>query len=78
MIFGIKHEDLPNPEDWTRRYAYLPVRLYDGRWIWREYYWHRCCTTPPDSPGVWFHPVHQRFLDVPPKRDYGPPPRPRM
>lgn len=79
MIIGkTHHERHIAAEIWTRKFAFLPVQLADGRWIWRETYWQRHSNSDPTGgPGVSLFPWTQRVAEIPPKRDYGPPPAKR-
>jgi|LULE01.1.fsa_nt_gb hypothetical protein len=64
-------------EEWTTRFAWFPVRLWDGRWIWWTAYLVRWSQTPPEGgPGIFLHSCLQRVLEVPPQfdRHNSPPP----
>lgn len=38
MIWGTRKEDRIPDHDWRTRFAWVPVRLEDGRWLWWDYY----------------------------------------
>lgn len=57
-------------EEWTQRFAFVPVRLWDGRLIWWETYFARVsCGCPYDGPGAFLGPVTQRLLKIPKEGD---------
>ena len=75
MIFGKKDEEATDVGQWHWRFAYLPVPIYDGRWIWWEKYLYRfSCGHPDNGLGVYLSPQPQRRLDMPPPRTETPPP----
>lgn len=42
MIFGETFEkDVARRKDWRRVFAVWPTRLYDGRWVWLQFYEYR-------------------------------------
>lgn len=67
MIWGkTKHQRQADLESWRRRFAYVPVCLWDGRWIWWGWYFERVSqSSPSHSNGVFMRPLVQRFLVVP-------------
>jgi len=68
-------------ETWRAVFAYLPVRLCDGRWVWWETYYLRYSNqTPGNGPGIYTQRLWQRALKVPTLFDHSkcpPPPPPR-
>lgn len=67
MIFGPSIvERRKRRETWTRRFAWVPVELFDGRMIWLEHYYARVSKADPfDGPGVRPFEVTQRFREIP-------------
>lgn len=52
--------------------AWIPVRLADGRWIWRESYFYRDSSADwRGRTGCFSMPFRQRLLEVPATK-YGP------
>jgi len=48
MIFGKTHEERLAAQDaWVIRFAYVPVRLHDGRWLWRQSFRRRFSSSDP-------------------------------
>lgn len=76
MILGKTDADRhADRQRWRRRYAVLPVALYDGRWAWLEPYWVRTSTgCPHGGPGVFLAPIAQRFTEIPEPREFSAPP----
>jgi len=55
MIVGRSVEDrLAHRRAWKRRFAWVPVRLFDGRWLWWRRYWVRTSTAHPYDPHAAF------------------------
>lgn len=66
MIFGkTKQQQQEARETWRQAFAYCPVELWDGRWVFWQPYWTRFSKTPPDGFGVFMQPVTQNFLELP-------------
>lgn len=67
MIFGPSIEERrERNETWTRRFAWFPMKMYDGRFIWLEHYLVRVSKSDPyGGPGVKLRTTTQRFRDVP-------------
>lgn len=82
MIFGKSNEEKRRDEEtWSRRFAVLPVTLFDGRILWWQTYFVRVSKADPyGGPGAFLHHVVQRFAQPPePCQDWRdrPPPKPR-
>lgn len=76
MIFGRTWQERDAARDtWKRRFALIPVPLWDGRWCWLSHYWVRkSCADPFGGPGVLLSVLTQRFVEIPEPRDRTPPP----
>ena len=76
MIFGkTRQQQQEARETWTQAFAYCPVELWDGRWVFWQPYWTRFSKTPPGGgPGILMQPVTQNVHEPPEDR---PPSSPR-
>ena len=67
---------MPDPDRWSRRFAYLPAQMSDGRWIWWQTYFTRTSRQPINGgPGILIRPTIQKVARIPEPRSI-PLPRP--
>lgn len=67
MKFGTTDRQRREQEErWKPAFAWLPVKLWDGSWIWWEPYFVRTSNQHPEGgPRRMLHAVRQRVLVVP-------------
>lgn len=76
MIWGLSYDERrAREEEWALRFAFFPVRLSDGRWIWWEPYYSRISSKCwRGGPGLAMRRYVQRVVEVPRVADTPPPP----
>lgn len=77
MQFGLTHHQKKEREEaWKPRFAWVPVRLHDGSWLWLEPYFVRFSKSDPTGFGCSEGAYFQRFKVIPKKRErHAPPPK---
>lgn len=52
MLLGKTEEEKRTPDsEWREAFAFLPVRLWSGQWLWLEWYKWRRSDDDPENPG---------------------------